>query len=84
MQAIDLRATASLLDHAAHVHLRDAAPGTMQVEFGTGTVDLAWLLGALREREYRGHISLGYLRTPGFDVRASARRLLEAVAKGLA
>lgn len=81
MQGIDLAETACLLERAVHVHLRDAAPGAMQAGFGTGTVDLDWLLGALEERGYRGHLSIEYLRTSEFDVADSIRRTAEAVTR---
>lgn len=80
MQDIPLSETAFMLERAAHVHLRDAAPGAMQVEFGRGTVDLPWLLDALRERGYRGHLSIEYLRGDAFDVVASVRQMAETVA----
>jgi sugar phosphate isomerase/epimerase len=79
MQEIPLPDTAPVLDRAVHVHLRDAAPGRMQEEFGRGIVDFEWLLGALRERGYEGHCSLELLPTDGTDaadlVSAAARVL---------
>jgi sugar phosphate isomerase/epimerase len=71
MQEIPLPETAPVLDRAGHVHLRDAAPDRMQEEFGRGTVDFEWLLGALRERGYSGGYSLELLPTDADD--ASAR-----------
>jgi sugar phosphate isomerase/epimerase len=62
MQEIPLPDTAHFLDRTAHVHVRDAAPGKMCVPFGAGTVDLAWLIEALAERDYRGHFSVEYLK----------------------
>jgi sugar phosphate isomerase/epimerase len=50
--------TLSVLDRSSHVHIRDAAPGRMHVKCGTGTVDLPWLISALKERKYTGFISL--------------------------
>jgi sugar phosphate isomerase/epimerase len=67
MQEIPLPDTAPVLDRAVHVHLRDAAPGRMQEEFGQGTVDFEWLLGALTERGYDGHYSLELLPTDTDD-----------------
>lgn len=61
MQEIPLPETAELLDRTIHVHVRDAAPGKMCVPTGSGTVDFAWLAGALRERGYGGHYSIEYL-----------------------
>lgn len=80
MQGLDLSETAFMLDRAVHVHLRDAAPGAMQVAFGEGTADLPGLLSALRTRGYGGHLSIEYLAGGAFDVAGSVRRLRDAVA----
>ena len=82
MQQIPLPQTEFLLDRAAHVHLRDAAPGKMCERFGQGTVDFDWLLGALRERAYAGAVSIEYLPKadgdPRPDIIALRDRLLKA------
>ena len=65
MQEIDIRDTAELLDRAAHVHLRDAGPGQMQVPVGEGNVDFGWIINGLSERRYQGHYSIEYL--PGIE-----------------
>jgi sugar phosphate isomerase/epimerase len=80
MQGVPIDQTGWLLDHARHLHLRDAAPGKLQVPFGMGAVDFDWLLGSLRERGYQGHISIEYLETDEFDALDSARRLYDLVA----
>jgi sugar phosphate isomerase/epimerase len=79
MQGIDIRDTGWLMDHAVHVHLRDADRNQMQVPFGSGAVDFDWLLGTLKDRGYSGHFSIEYLETDAFDVLDSAARLYEAV-----
>jgi sugar phosphate isomerase/epimerase len=66
-----------LLDHARHVHVRDAAKDQMQGPYGTGDVDFDWLFAALKERQYTGDFSIEYLETDAFDVLASARRLYD-------
>lgn len=81
MQGIDIRETGWLIERAAHVHLRDAAPGQIQAPFGQGAVDFDWVLGTLRERGYNGHISIEYLETSNFDALESALRLQEAIQK---
>lgn len=80
MQGLPIGETGWLMDHARHVHLRDAAVGKLQVPFGTGSVDFDWVLGSLRERGYSGHISIEYLETDEFDALESARRLYDLVA----
>jgi sugar phosphate isomerase/epimerase len=79
MQGIDIRDTGWLMEHAAHVHLRDADRDQMQVPFGTGAVDFDWLLGTLKDRGYAGHFSIEYLETDDFDVLDSAARLYEKI-----
>jgi sugar phosphate isomerase/epimerase len=80
MQGIDIKEIGWLLDHAHHVHLRDAAPDEMQVPFGMGQVDFNWLLGSLQDRGYRGHFSIEYLESDDFDALDSALRLRDAIA----
>jgi len=70
MQGIDLHETEPFLDRTAHVHLRDAGPGSMQMPFGEGTIDFDWILDALAERGYCGHYSVEYL--PGIEGGAAA------------
>lgn len=83
MQGIPLRETGWLMDHAHHIHLRDAARDKMQVPMGTGEVDFAWLLGTLKDRGYQGHISIEYLETAEFEALESARRLYDLVERTL-
>ncbi|MGE5598826.1 MAG: sugar phosphate isomerase/epimerase family protein, partial [Bacteroidota bacterium] len=79
MQSLDHGDTEFLLDRTVHVHLRDAAPGAMQTAFGQGTVDFPRLLAALRDRGYRGHYAVEYLRDADFDLEDSIRRTRNAV-----
>ena len=65
MQRIDLRRTEPLLDYAAHVHVRNAAPDRMQETMERGGVDFEWLVAALRERGYDGAVAIEYFN--GFD-----------------
>jgi sugar phosphate isomerase/epimerase len=77
MQGIDMRETEWLMDHARHVHVRDAAQDKMQVPLGTGAVDFNWLFAALKDRQYAGDFSIEYLETDSFDVLESAHRLYD-------
>jgi len=47
------------------VHLRDAATNKMYDHTRKGNVDFNWLLDALKERGYAGHVSIECL--PGSD-----------------
>ena len=42
----------------AHVHLRDAVPGNINLSIGNGSVDFAGALAALRSAGFEGHFSL--------------------------
>jgi sugar phosphate isomerase/epimerase len=61
LQGLDLCDTTFILDRAAHVHVRDAGPGKMQLPVGEGTVDFAWLMAELKSRNYEGAVSVEYL-----------------------
>jgi sugar phosphate isomerase/epimerase len=45
-------------DHIAHVHIRDAVPGNINVSVGRGSVDFARGLKVLADTGYAGHFSL--------------------------
>jgi sugar phosphate isomerase/epimerase len=81
MQGADIRETGWLMDRAAHVHLRDAAPGKLQTPFGQGAVDFDWVFGALKDRGYKGHFSIEYLETKDFDVVQEVPKLRDAIAQ---
>lgn len=75
MQSIDLRDCAELLDRAAHMHVRDAAPEKMCVPVGEGTVDFEWLVDAMGHRGYEGHWSIEYLPGKTGDPKADIIKL---------
>lgn len=83
MQEIDLGETRGILDRAAHVHMREAAPEKMQEVFGKGTVDFDWVLDALSERAYAGHFSIEYLSGLEGDVRREILKLKEKLRERL-
>lgn len=80
-QGLDVRETEWVMDHAVHVHLRDAAPGQLQTAYGEGGVDFDWVLTRLRDRGYTGHFSIEYFDAPEFDVDASVLRLRDHIAR---
>jgi sugar phosphate isomerase/epimerase len=81
MQGVDLADTEWLMDHAIHVHLRDAAPGELQTHFGEGAVDFDWLFRALKDHGYRGHFSIEYLQMKDMDVLDDVVRMRDAIAE---
>lgn len=78
-QGIDLHQVGWILDRAAHVHLRDAESGRVQVAYGSGIVDFGWILDHLSSSSYDGFVAIEYLDTDEFDVVESTRRLGEFV-----
>lgn len=68
MQGVQVHDTGWLVEHAAHVHLRDAALGKMQARFGEGDVDFDWVIQELQQRNYQGHISIEYLESNELDI----------------
>jgi sugar phosphate isomerase/epimerase len=80
-QSVPLRSTERLLRQTVLVHLRDAAPGQLQVPFGTGALDLDWVLAKLCDQGFDGHVSIEYLGGMGaaFDLDDSVRRLRDRV-----
>jgi len=80
MQGIALEETGPLLDRAGRVHLRDAAPGQMQVRYGHGTLNLDQLLHLLVEHRYGGGYSIEVLDPWGSR---AARRDVEALRQDL-
>jgi sugar phosphate isomerase/epimerase len=76
-QGIRLQDTERYLPYARHMHVRDAAPGHIQVAWGTGQLDLDWLAAAARRAGFRGNVSIEYLGggKEEFDTLASARAI---------
>jgi sugar phosphate isomerase/epimerase len=81
MQGLDISDTEWVMDHAVHVHLRDAAPGEIQTHFGAGAVDFDWLFNTLKDRGYQGHFSIEYLQMKDMDVLGDVLRMRDAIAK---
>jgi len=77
---METRELSWVMDNSVHVHLRDAAPGKMQAEFGKGKVDFNWVMKELQERKYAGYIAVEYLENDEFDAVASTLRLRKYLA----
>jgi len=75
MRGVDLRDTLPLLKAAAHVHLRDCAPGKLQTHMGEGTLDLDWVVGGLKDAGYTGVLSIEYLQPQEGDACDDIRRM---------
>lgn len=61
MHEIELEDSEPLLNKAAVIHLRDAAPGQMQTAFGEGTTDFDWLLRRIKAMRFKGDVIVEYL-----------------------
>lgn len=79
MQGYELRETEGMLQRAAHVHIRDAAPGKLQTHFGLGSIDFAWMLGKLKERGYSGHFSIEYLESEEMDILEDVQKVRDCI-----
>lgn len=53
-----------LLDHAGHLHAKQARPGSGKVPFHEGTLDVAALAAALRRHDWRGVIAAECMGDP--------------------
>jgi sugar phosphate isomerase/epimerase len=74
---VPLKDTGPLLDYTTHVHVRNAALARMQAPMDEGTVDFAWLVSALQERDYTGAVAIEYLDGAEADALKLRDRLIE-------
>ncbi len=65
-QGISPREIEPLLQHAAHVQVRQAARGRLQTAYHEGTLDLRQALALLIANDYRGAISIEYMNRAGW------------------
>lgn len=65
-QGISRRDIAPLLEHVAHVHIRQAARGQLQTAHDRGTLNLNDLLEDLHATGYRGALTIEYMTTFGW------------------
>jgi sugar phosphate isomerase/epimerase len=70
-------------DHIAHVHIRDAVPGNINLSVGNGQVDFARGLKALADAGYAGHFTLETLELETRDVTNDQRAAATARAAQL-
>jgi sugar phosphate isomerase/epimerase len=50
-----------LLNHTAHVHLRNAVVGNFQAAMDKGILDFDWVLSALKRHSYKGYVAIEYI-----------------------
>jgi sugar phosphate isomerase/epimerase len=57
----------TLAPHAAHVHVRQAKPGALQTKLSQGTINMAAMLGTLRDAGYEGWLSVEWVHQDYMD-----------------
>ncbi len=65
-QGIVTREIEPLLEHVAHVQIRQAKRGSLQTPHDEGTMNITPLLNDLRQAGYRGALSVEYMTTFGW------------------
>ena len=89
-ERIPVSETLDLLDHAAHIHLRNARPGHFQERMRKGRLDVGWMVDQVLASGYRGAISIEYIQDcgglqEGYEVRDEAQTLVQLLLdRGLA
>ena len=89
-EQIPVPETLDLLDHAAHIHLRNARIGHFQERMDTGGLDMGWMIDHILASGYEGAISIEYIEDcgglqEGYEVRDEAEMLKQLLlGKGLA
>lgn len=61
MQQMNLADSESMIDYAAHVHLRNAVVGNFQAAMDKGILDFDWVLKTLKKHSYQGYIAIEYI-----------------------
>lgn len=65
-QGIVRREIEPLMEHIAHVHVRQARRGVLQTRYDDGTINIAELVEDLYEIGYRGALTVEYMTTVGW------------------
>jgi sugar phosphate isomerase/epimerase len=76
MQEFDLADSEPLIQHAVHVHLRNAVVGNFQAAMDEGILDFDWTLNALKRNGYKGYISIEYIDSSvDYDIKEEILKL---------
>jgi sugar phosphate isomerase/epimerase len=80
-EQIPVPETLDLLEHAAHIHLRNARVGHFQERMDRGGLDMGWMVDRILASGYAGAISIEYIQDcgglqEGYEVRDEAETLL--------
>ncbi|MCM8900081.1 sugar phosphate isomerase/epimerase [Caldicoprobacter algeriensis] len=62
----NLYETEFMLNNTVHVHLRDASKTSIMNLFGQGIIDFDWIVQKLKDKKYKGYISIEYLPQKDF------------------
>jgi sugar phosphate isomerase/epimerase len=88
-EQIPVGETLDLLEHAAHVHLRNARVGHFQERMHKGGLDMGWMVDQILASGYEGAVSIEYIQDcggieEGYEVRDEAEMLKQLLLdKGL-
>ena len=86
---VPVEETLDLLDHAAHIHLRNARVGHFQETMAKGLLDIPWMVDRIVASGYQGAVSIEYIEDcggiqEGYEVRDEVVSLVQVlVDKGL-
>jgi sugar phosphate isomerase/epimerase len=89
-EQIPVAETLDLLEHAAHIHLRNARVGHFQERMERGALDMPWMADQILASGYDGAISIEYIQDcggiqEGYEVRSETEALAQLlIGKGLA
>jgi sugar phosphate isomerase/epimerase len=64
-EQIPIEHTLGLLEHAAHVHLRNARVGSFQETMAKGLLDMPWMIDQILSAGYEGAIAIEYIEDCG-------------------
>jgi sugar phosphate isomerase/epimerase len=88
-EQIPVAETLDLLDHAAHIHLRNARVGHFQERMHKGALDMPWMVDQILASGYEGAMSIEYIQDcgglqEGYEVRDETEMLMQLLlGKGL-
>jgi sugar phosphate isomerase/epimerase len=86
---VPVKETLDLLDHAAHIHLRNARVGHFQETMLKGALDIPWMVDRILASGYEGAVAIEYIEDcggiqEGYEVRDEVVALQQVlVDKGL-
>ena len=75
MSGFDLAGSEELLQHTAHVHLRNAVKGNIQAPMKDGDLDFKWVFDAIDKSGYAGAVSIEYIDNRDREIQSDIKLL---------